>query len=65
MPELWCYDSGELKIYLLQNGEYIESETSLVFPGLPVRELPKLIEENRNEGRRAIRKAVKDWVREG
>ncbi|TAF08629.1 MAG: Uma2 family endonuclease [Nostocales cyanobacterium] len=64
IPELWCYDSGELKIYLLENGEYVESETSLVFPSLPVRELPRLIEEHRNEGRRAIRKAVKDWVRE-
>ncbi|MEB3147565.1 MAG: hypothetical protein VKL60_00900 [Sphaerospermopsis sp.] len=43
IPEIWCYDAGKLKIYLLENGEYIESETSLVFPGLPIRELPKLI----------------------
>ncbi len=63
VPEIWCYDSGELKIYLLQNGEYIESETSLVFPSLPIRELPRLIEEHRTEGRRAMRKAVRDWVR--
>ncbi|QYX30346.1 Uma2 family endonuclease [Sphaerospermopsis torques-reginae] len=62
VPEIWCYDAEKLKIYLLENGEYIESETSLVFPGLPIRELPKLIEEHRNEGRRAIRKAVKNWV---
>lgn len=63
VPEVWCYDSGELKIYLLQNDEYIESETSLVFPSLPIRELPRLIEENRTEGRRAMRKAVRDWVK--
>ncbi|TVP61000.1 MAG: Uma2 family endonuclease [Nodularia sp. (in: Bacteria)] len=63
VPEIWCYDSGELKIYLLQNGEYIESETSLVFPSLPIRSLPRLIEENRTEGRRAMRKAVREWVR--
>ncbi|WP_414565473.1 MULTISPECIES: Uma2 family endonuclease [unclassified Anabaena] len=63
VPELWCYDSGELKIYLLQNGEYMESETSLVFPSLPIGELPILIEKNRTEGRRAIRKAVKEWVK--
>ncbi|WP_414527131.1 Uma2 family endonuclease [Nodularia chucula] len=63
VPEVWCYDSGELKIYLLQNGEYIESETSLVFPSLPIRELPRLIEEYRTEGRRAMRKAVRDWVK--
>jgi Uma2 family endonuclease len=63
VPEIWCYDSRKLKIYLLQNGEYVESETSLVFPSLPIGELPRLIEENRTEGRRAIRKAVKEWVR--
>jgi Uma2 family endonuclease len=64
VPELWCYDSGELKIYLLQNGEYLESQTSLVFPSLPIRELPRLIESHRNQGRRAMRKAVRNWVRE-
>ncbi|MEH2154837.1 Uma2 family endonuclease [Nostoc sp.] len=63
VPELWCYDSGELKIYLLQNGEYVESENSLVFPTLAIRHLPKLIEQNRADGRRAIRRAVREWVR--
>jgi Uma2 family endonuclease len=62
VPELWCYDSGELKIYLLQNGEYVESENSLVFPTLVIRDLPKLIEQNRADGRRAIRRAVWEWV---
>jgi Uma2 family endonuclease len=65
VPELWCYDSGELKIYLLQNGEYVESENSLVFPTLAIRYLPKLIEQNRANGRRAICQAVREWVRKG
>jgi len=64
VPEIWCYDSGELKIYQLQNGEYVESQISMVFPGLPIRELPKLIEQNRADGRLAIRRAVRQWVRE-
>ncbi|WP_339328000.1 Uma2 family endonuclease [Anabaena lutea] len=63
VPEIWCYDFGELKIYLLQNEEYVESEKSLVFPSLEIRYLPKLIEQNRLNGRRAIRKAVREWVR--
>jgi Uma2 family endonuclease len=62
VPEIWCYDSGELKIYLLQDEEYIESAKSLVFPNLEIRDLPKLIEQNRANGRRAIRKAVREWV---
>lgn len=65
VPELWCYDSGELKIYHLQDGEYIEPQKSLVFPNLAIRELPKLIEQNRAVGRLAIRRAVRKWAREG
>ena len=64
VPEIWCYDSGELKIYQLQNEAYIEVETSLVFPTLPVQELPALIEQHRPQGRRAIRRAVREWARE-
>ena len=64
VPEIWCYDSGELKIYQLQNEGYMEVETSLVFPTLPVQELPALIEQYRPHGRGAIRRAVRDWARE-
>jgi Uma2 family endonuclease len=63
VPELWCYDAGELRIYHLRNGEYVETEVSLAFPMLPVRELPQVIEAHRAEGRRAIRRAVREWVR--
>ena len=63
VPEIWCYDSGELKIYQLQNGEYQEAQISLVFPNLAVQEIPRLIEQNRSLGRRAIRQAVRAWAR--
>jgi Uma2 family endonuclease len=63
VPEIWCYDSGELKIYQLQNEGYIEVETSLVFPTLPLQELPALIEQYRPQGRRAMRRAVREWAR--
>ncbi len=38
MPEIWIYRSKNLKIYLLENGQYVESETSRVFPNRPIRE---------------------------
>lgn len=63
IPEIWCYDTGELKIYQLQNDDYIEVETSLVFPQIRVQELPKIIEQERPNGRRAIRQAVRNWVK--
>jgi Uma2 family endonuclease len=36
VPEIWSYDQGELKIYLLQYNEYVEVKNSLVFPELPI-----------------------------
>jgi Uma2 family endonuclease len=64
VPELWCYDNGELKIYHLRDTTYVEAETSLALPQLPIKELPQIIERHRAEGRRTIRKAVRVWARE-
>jgi hypothetical protein len=36
LPELWIYDSPQLKIKILINGEYIDSNTSLTFPDIDV-----------------------------
>ena len=62
VPEIWCYDAGELKIYQLQNEAYLEVEISSVFPMLRVQEIPEIIEQNRPNGRRAIRQAVRNWA---
>lgn len=63
VPEIWCYDSGALRVYHLQQNAYVEATTSLALPQLPIQELPEIIEANRNAGRRAIRRAVREWVK--
>ena len=63
VPEIWCYDSGELTIYQLQQGKYQVSTTSAIFPGLNIPEIPQLIEQYRPQGRRAFRQAVREWVK--
>jgi len=63
VPEIWCYDSGELKIYQLAGEAYVEVEMSSIFPQLPVRELPGLIDRYRSAGRRSLRQAVREWAR--
>lgn len=63
VPEIWCYDDGQLTIYLLQNGDYQESNCSQAFPNLPIHQLPDLVEQYRFQGRRAIRCAIRNWVR--
>jgi Uma2 family endonuclease len=64
VPEIWCYDSGALKIYQLQGADYQEVDKSDIFPNLPIQELPRVIERDRLQGRRAIRRAVRAWVKE-
>ncbi|MFN6455772.1 MAG: Uma2 family endonuclease [Nostoc sp. EfeVER01] len=63
VPEIWCYDAGEIKICQLQGDEYIREETSLVFPNLNIQEIPSLIERYRMAGRRVFREAIREWVR--
>ncbi|MCC5623903.1 Uma2 family endonuclease [Nostoc sp. CHAB 5715] len=63
VPEIWSYDSGEIKIYQLQGEEYLERETSLVFSNLNIQEIPSLIERYRMAGRRVFRQAIREWVR--
>lgn len=62
VPELWCYDDEQITIYHLRQGAYVEAANSLVFPQLPIRELPQLIEEYRQQGRRALRQAIRAWA---
>ncbi len=64
IPEIWCYDQGQLMVYCLQSGAYQSVAQSLVFPMLKVQELPRLIEAHRTQGRLALRRAVRAWVRE-
>ncbi len=64
IPEIWCYDQGQLTVYLLQADQYQPAAQSRVFPSLKVQELPGLIEAHRNQGRLALRRAVRAWVKE-
>lgn len=64
VPEIWCYDQGQLTVYRLQAGEYRQADQSNVFPALRVQELPQLIKAHREQGRLALRRAVRAWVRE-
>jgi Uma2 family endonuclease len=39
VPEVWVYDSGRLLIYLLQDGEYVESDISPNFPEIAIAQM--------------------------
>jgi Uma2 family endonuclease len=64
VPEIWCYDAGEMRIYHLQGEGYLAKDTSSVFPDLKISEIPSLIERHWPVGRRVFRGVVREWVRE-
>ena len=62
VPELWLYDK-QLKIYVLQDGEYIESELSPTFGNVPVLEIiPQFLERSIRDGRSAAMRAFRTWM---
>lgn len=64
VPEIWRYENQTLKIYLLQNSQYIESPISLTFPTFPViEEISQFLEMSLTEGTSVALRAFCQWVR--
>ncbi|MBW4538101.1 MAG: Uma2 family endonuclease [Myxacorys chilensis ATA2-1-KO14] len=65
VSELWRYDNGKLRIDVLQNGRYIQSQLSPTFPTLPVSDaIPRFVRQSKLEGQSAALKAFRKWVKE-
>ncbi|MBD0336962.1 MAG: Uma2 family endonuclease [Cyanobacteria bacterium Co-bin13] len=51
VPEVWIYEEGTLKVYVLQSGQYAESSASATFPSLDVGKLiPQWVQQAFQEG---------------
>jgi len=64
VPEVWRYDDGDLKIYHLQGQSYVEAETSLALPTFPVKEIIAFIDDHHPDGKLAMRRAFREWIKE-
>lgn len=64
IPEVWRYDNGILKIYQLQEQQYLETDTSLAFPMFPVQQIIPFIDQHLSLGKKAMRRAFREWVRQ-
>lgn len=65
VPELWRYDGKNLEINVLQEGRYVVTERSRLFPRLPLRAIiPAFVVKCRELGRNAAMGAFRAWVRE-
>ncbi len=65
VPEVWIYANGGLKIYLLRSGEYVQSQTSEIFPELPIVEwVEQAIDRAWTVGSLAALEEVEDCLRD-
>lgn len=62
--EIWRYEKGLIKIYQLQGNKYVETYTSLTFPLIPVQQIIPFIQQHRAAGKKTMRRAFRDWVRQ-
>jgi Uma2 family endonuclease len=64
VPELWRFTKENLIIYVLNNGEYIESESSPHFPTLPIKKvIPQYLAEVKIFGRNKTMKKFRKWLK--
>ena len=65
VPELWRYTRRGLQISLLQKEQYIASETSPNFPGIPIIELVnQYVKQSHVNGRSQAIRAFRTWVKD-
>ncbi|MDF5719179.1 MAG: Uma2 family endonuclease [Rhizonema sp. PD37] len=64
VPEVWCYHRGNLQISVLQDGFYVDSLASRIFPDFPLLEIiPQFIKRGQIEVMSSVRRAFQQWVR--
>ncbi|NJR37792.1 MAG: Uma2 family endonuclease [Leptolyngbyaceae cyanobacterium CSU_1_4] len=65
VPELWRRAGNQIQINILNNGQYLEAQTSSVFPTFQIQDvIPQYIEMGQSAGRNKAMKAFRQWVRE-
>ncbi len=64
VPELWRFENSILKIYILQNGDYQETQYSPTFPNLPLTDIiPQYLQQIQTSGRNATMKQFRTWIK--
>jgi Uma2 family endonuclease len=65
VPELWRYGKQGLQIEVLQDGNYVRSDSSPIFPDLPIVDLiNQYVQQSQIVGSSQAIRAFKQWVRE-
>ena len=63
VPELWVFDGLKLKVLALRNRSYQETDSSLMFPFLPMDQFEAYLLQMRYERWVTVTKQFRKWVR--
>lgn len=63
IPEFWRYNGSVLQIYKLEGGQYLEVQVSPTFTPVAVREIPRFIQESKQNGEIATTRTFRNWVK--
>lgn len=64
VPEIWRYENKKLLINVLQDGKYVESESSPTFPNLPIiAAISQYCEESQTAGTIRTLRLFRQWVK--
>ncbi|MGB5768987.1 MAG: Uma2 family endonuclease, partial [Crocosphaera sp.] len=65
VPELWRYNGERLQINVLQNGKYITTDKSNIFPQFNlVKKIPEILKSAQIIGSAKALKEFRKWVKE-
>lgn len=65
VPEVWRFEKGLLKIFILRDNQYIEITESPHFPNFPLIEIiPQYLQKVKTQGRNQTMREFRAWVRD-
>lgn len=63
--ELWRYENSQLRIDMLQDGQYVQASSSLAFPSIPIiKGISQYLCQSRTNSRHKVLRGFRQWVRE-
>lgn len=63
IPEFWRYNGSVLRIYKLEGGQYLEVQVSPTFTPVAVGEIPRFIQESKQNGEIATTRTFRTWAK--
>ncbi|MBD2144039.1 Uma2 family endonuclease [Sphaerospermopsis sp. FACHB-1194] len=63
ISEFWRYNGTSLRIYILTNGQYSETQISPTFAPIQITEIPRFIAESKKIGQMSATRAFRNWVK--